>query len=246
MSAANPSFVKPAHKVKKGKPAPRITVLQQPHQLTSVSTQTVASLANCLDSINLADAEHSANLATHQMVVTIQACASQPCVICGKPGHLFAILLRHIPQLATSHGKLKSVMDRACQTAASTTSDSDLASDSCSLININLIEDVRSVAIKSASNQHPVEWHCQTISDAAKAMLICVNPPIRFWPCHSLHAIQSINSLSSQGDADHATIVNKIQGACIPLLSSPACRFLPHLLKPKSKEGKTSPNLHFN
>ena len=40
-----------------------------------------------------------------------------------------------------------------------------------------------------ASNQNPVEQHCQTISNAVRAVLISANLPIKFLPHWSLHPI---------------------------------------------------------
>ena len=90
----------------------KITGLQQLHQLTSVPPATIESLANRLDSVNIATNDHTADLVNqHQMGIAIQALASDhkthlpwSCVICGQPEHSFmdCTLIQNTPQVDTA------------------------------------------------------------------------------------------------------------------------------------------------
>ena len=91
---------------------------------------TVEMLNHCLNSINIAADDHHADLGIHQMGLAIKALATdnkshlwRPCLICGQPaaGCLFpdCTLFQNCPQVATACGKLRSIVDWACQTATS-------------------------------------------------------------------------------------------------------------------------------
>ena len=61
-------------------------------------------------------------LAIHDLATHNKSCLSGPCVIHGQSGQSFedCSLLQNTLPVATAHGKLKSITDRVCQTAAST------------------------------------------------------------------------------------------------------------------------------